>query len=100
MASQIVVATNATSPSTPVSGTLALYAKTDNKVYTKDSTGTELNIGQGATGGGSDLVFYNNGQTVTTAYSIPANTNAMTAGKITINAAVTVPTGSRWVIVG
>ena len=54
-----------------------------------------------ATGGGSDKIFWLNDQTVTTSYSIPSQTNAITAGPITVNngATVTVPSGSRWVIV-
>jgi len=57
-------------------------------------------IGGGATGGGSDSVFYENGQTVTTSYTVTATTNAMTAGPITINAGatVTVDAGGRWVV--
>lgn len=57
-------------------------------------------LGGGATGGGSDAVFYENGKTVTTNYTITSNTNAMSTGPITINAGVTVtvPSGSRWVI--
>ena len=57
-------------------------------------------IGGGATGGGADQVFYLNGQTVTTNYSIPSGQNAMSTGPITINSGVTVtvPTGSRWVV--
>ena len=52
-------------------------------------------------GGGSDLVFLENDQVVTTSYSITAGKNAMTAGPITINAGVTVtvPSGSVWTIV-
>lgn len=55
----------------------------------------------GATGGGSDQVFYENGQTVTTSYTITTGSSAMSAGPITINSGitVTVPTGSRWVVV-
>ena len=58
-------------------------------------------IGGGATGGGSDAIFYNNGQTVTTNYSIPSGQNAGTFGPITINSGVTVtvPSGSTWSIV-
>lgn len=58
-------------------------------------------IGGGATGGGSDDVFYENGQTVTTNYTLTTNKNAMSAGPITINSGVTVtvPSGSSWVIV-
>lgn len=55
----------------------------------------------GATGGGNDQIFYENGQTVTANYTITSGTNAMSAGDITIDTGVTVtvPTGSSWVIV-
>ncbi|MEY4863807.1 MAG: uncultured phage MedDCM-OCT-S45-C4 [Pseudomonadota bacterium] len=55
----------------------------------------------GATGGGSDRVFYENGQTVTTNYTISASRNAMSAGPVTVNAGVTVTVGAgqRWIIV-
>ena len=51
-------------------------------------------ISAGATGGGSDEVFYENGQTVTTSYTITNGKNAMAAGPITINSGVTVTVGS------
>lgn len=56
--------------------------------------------GGGATGGGTDAVFYNNGKTVTTSYSIPSGQNAHSVGPITVNSGVTVtvPSGSRWVV--
>jgi len=58
-------------------------------------------IGGGATGGSSDDVFYENGQTVTTSYTLSTGKNAMSAGPVTINAGatVTVPSGQSWVIV-
>ena len=58
-------------------------------------------IGGGATGGSSDDIFYENGQTVTTSYTITTNKNAVTAGPVTINSSVTVtiPSGSSWVVV-
>jgi hypothetical protein len=58
-------------------------------------------IGGGATGGGSDDVFYENGQTVTTNYTLTTSKNAVSAGPITINSGVTVtvPSGQSWVIV-
>jgi hypothetical protein len=58
-------------------------------------------IGGGATGGGTDQIFYLNGQTVTTSYSIPSGQNAGTFGPVTVNsgAVVTVPSGSTWSIV-
>lgn len=67
--------------------------------------GTRLQLGAtpatGATGGGSDKVFYENDQNVTADYTIPANKNAMSAGPITINTGVTVTvsTGATWTVV-
>ena len=68
--------------------------------YSKAS-GEAVIGGAGATGGGTDEVFYENGQTVTTNYELSAGKNAMCAGPITINSsvAVTVPSGATWVIV-
>lgn len=59
------------------------------------------NIGGGAAGGGQDAIFWNNGQTVTTSYSIPASTNAGTFGPVTISssATVTIPSSSTWTVV-
>tara|TARA_R110000796_G_scaffold64266_3_gene148943 strand:+ start:883 stop:2265 length:1383 start_codon:yes stop_codon:yes gene_type:complete len=56
--------------------------------------------GGGASGGGSDAVFYENGKVITTNYSITADTNAMSTGPLTVNSgvSVTVPSGSRWVV--
>nr|BAR21695.1 T7-like tail fiber [uncultured Mediterranean phage uvMED] len=51
-------------------------------------------ISAGATGGGSDEIFYENGQTVTTDYTITNGKNAMSAGPITIDSGVTVTVGS------
>lgn len=58
-------------------------------------------VGGGATGGGTDDVFIENGNTVTTNYTFTTNHNAVSAGPITVNngVSVTIPTGSRWVIV-
>ena len=54
-----------------------------------------------ANAGAINDVFYENSQTITADYTITSGKNAMTAGDITINTGVvvTVPTGSRWVIV-
>ena len=59
------------------------------------------NAAAGATGGGTDQIFYENGQTVTTSYTLSTNKNAVTAGPVTINSGVTVtvPSGSSWVVV-
>jgi len=55
----------------------------------------------GATGGGTDQIFWQNGQTVNTSYSIPASTNAGTFGPVSIasGATVTIPSSSSWTVV-
>lgn len=57
-------------------------------------------VGGGATGGGGNDIFYENSQVVTNNYTITTSKNAMSTGPITINSdiVVTVPTGSRWVV--
>ena len=57
--------------------------------------------GGGATGGGSDKVFHENGTTVTTNYTITNNMNAGTFGPVTINNGVTVTVGDGeyWTVV-
>ena len=84
--------------------TLTLVAGT-NVTITTDASTDSVTInstggGGGATGGGTDKIFFENGQTVTTSYSIPSGSNAMSTGPITINSGVTVtvPSGSRWVV--
>jgi hypothetical protein len=54
----------------------------------------------GASGGGPDQVFYLNDQSVTVSYNVPVGKNASTTGPITIDSGVivTIPSGSRWVI--
>lgn len=57
--------------------------------------------GGGARGGGSDLVFWENDQTVTASYTIRTGKQAGTFGPVTINSGVTVtiPSGSVWTVV-
>ena len=50
-------------------------------------------------GGGSDKIFYENGPTVTTAYTLTANYNAVSAGPVAVTANVTLTGTSEWVIV-
>ena len=72
------------------------------KVLGYTANGMEwVSAAAGATGGGTDKIFYENGQTVTTNYTITNNTNAMSAGPVTINngIAVTIGTGENWTIV-
>jgi len=57
-------------------------------------------LGGGATGGGSDQVFVENSDDVTTNYTITSGKNAMSVGPITVESGVvvTIPSGSRWVV--
>ncbi len=86
-------------PGSPVNGMIR-YNTTLNQFegYKASAWGA---IGGGATGGSSDDIFYENGQTVTASYQLTANKNAMSAGPITINSGVTVtvPSGASWVVV-
>lgn len=68
------------------------------EVYSNGAWGS---VGGGATGGGTDHIFYENSQVITADYTIPVGKNAMSAGDITINSGitVTVPSGSKWVII-
>jgi len=54
-----------------------------------------------AAGGGTDEVFFENDNAVTTNYTLQTGKNALSAGPITINSGVTVtvPSGQSWVIV-
>jgi len=44
--------------------------------------------------------FFENIQTISTSYTISANSNAVSAGPVTIASGITVtiPSGSRWII--
>ena len=90
--------TTAERPASPVNGQIR-YNTTLNQFegYTNGAWGS---LGGGATGGGSDQVFVENGVTVTTSYTLSTNKNAESVGPITINsgAVVTVPSTQRWVI--
>jgi len=101
----IIPYSSTTSGSTPSAGNMQTgeiaVNLTDRVMYTKNGSGTVVAIGNGATGGGGDQIFVQNGQTVTTSYTIPTNFNAMSTGPITINSAVvvTVPANSVWAII-
>jgi hypothetical protein len=76
---------------------------TDGQVLTYDTTNgwQAETAAAGATGGGTDQIFWENGQTVTTNYTITNGKNAMSAGPITINSGVTVTVGAGevWTVV-
>lgn len=54
----------------------------------------------GATGGGTDKVFVQNDQAITTSYTIPSGKNASSVGPVSIDAGatVTISANSTWVI--
>jgi hypothetical protein len=91
--------TTATRPAVPAEGQMGFNTSLDQfEGYNGSAWGP---LGGGATGGGTDQIFSLNGQTVTTNYTVPASTNALSAGPITIDTGVDVAitTGSNWVIV-
>lgn len=67
-------------------------------ILTTDDLGTGT---AGATGGGTDKVFYLNEQTVDTNYTVPSGHNALSSGPVTISngVTVTVTSGSSWSVV-
>ena len=76
------------------------YNETQNRFEGYKNTGWgELGGGAGATGGGTDQVFLETGQTITTTYSLTAGKNAITVSPtINNNVEVTVPTDATLVI--
>ena len=96
---KVPASTTANRSASPASGMFRF--NTDNvkfEGYNGTAWGT---VGGGATGGGSNEIFYENGQTVNADYTISSNKNAGTFGPITIDSSftVTVPSGSTWSIV-
>jgi hypothetical protein len=91
--------TTAQRPGTPNNGmirynsTLARY-----EGYSGSAWGQ---LGGGATGGGTDQVFYTNGQTVSTDFTLTGTLNAMSAGPIAVASGVTitVSSGATWTVV-
>ena len=97
---EIPSGTTAQRDGTPAAGYLR-FNTTDSSFEGYDgSAWGAIGGGGGATGGGGDQVFYENGQTITTSYTLTTNTNAMSTGPLTVNSgvSVTVPSGSRWVV--
>jgi trimeric autotransporter adhesin len=62
---------------------------------------TWTTITGGATGGGTDAIFWNNGITINNSYTIPTNNNSGTFGPVTIasGATITVGASSTWTVI-
>ena len=85
----------------PTGATGYIRFNSDNTAFEGYNGATWAAIGGGATGGGSDAIFWNNGQTVNNSYSIPASTNAGTFGPVSIasGAVVSIPSSSSWTVI-
>jgi hypothetical protein len=96
-AAKLSVGTTVQRP-TPVTG-MVRYNTTTGKFEGYGATAWGA-LGGGATGGGADQVFVENGQIVTTNYTLSTGFNAMSVGPITVNSGITVtiPSGARWVV--
>ena len=96
---QIPVGTTAQRPGSPSTGDFRFNSTTTSAEIYNGSEFTAVGGGAGATGGGTDEVFFESDQTATTSYSITANKNAHTVSP-TINSGVTitVPSGAILVI--
>lgn len=95
---QIPVGTTDQRPSSPSAGDLRFNSTTASaEIY--NGTGF-VAVGGGATGEGGDKCFYENDLTVTTSYTITANSGAHAVGPLVINSGVTltVPATSNLVI--
>ena len=90
--------TTAQRPVSPVNGEIR-YNTTTNQ-FEGYQGGEWGQLGGGATGGGGDEVFVENGVTVTTNYTLSTGKNAESVGPITVNSGITVtiPSTQRWVI--
>ena len=96
-----IFATAATGDLAPKTGSNLSFNSATGALTATSFVGSGANltdVDAGATGAGGDKIFYENGQTVTTNYTIGdtfgAACNAMAAGPITINSGVTVTVNS------
>jgi len=98
--SHITVVTSSTRPAAPAANQTILESDTGKLLAFIGGAWVEVS-GAGATGGGTNQVFYENDTTITSNYTITASKNAGTFGPVTINSGVTVtvPSGSVWSVV-
>ena len=103
-----IFATAATGDLAPKTGSNLSFNSNTGALTATSFVGSGANltdVDAGATGGGSDRVFFENGVSVATNYTIGttfgATANALSAGPITINAGITltIPSGSVYTVV-
>jgi hypothetical protein len=98
---QLPAGTSGNQPASPAVGMIR-YNTTNNEFEGYSGAPAQWQaLGGMPTGGGTDKIFYENGQIITTDYTVGPNENAMTAGSIVVNAGVTVTVsaGSTWTVV-
>jgi hypothetical protein len=95
---KLPVGTTATRPS---GETGLVRFNTDRNQFEGYNNTAWTGIGDQPVGGGTDRLFFENDQVMTTNYTITSGKNAMSAGPITVNPGVTltVPSGSTYTIV-
>jgi len=93
------VGTTAQRPGTPNNGMIRYNSSLSR--YEGYSGSAWGQLGGGATGGGTDQVFYTNDQSVDSDFTLTGTLNAMSAGPITIasGVTVTVSSGATWTVV-
>ena len=96
---KIPVGTTAQRPGSPATGELRFNSTLGSAEIYNGSAFAAVGGGAGATGGGSDEVFFESDQNVTTSYTLSSNKHAHTVSP-TINSGVTVtvPSGAILVI--
>ncbi len=96
----VAAGTDAQRPGSPNAG-MFRFNTDDNKFEGYDgSNWGEIGGGGGATGGGTDEVFMENGHQVNTDYELSSGKNAVSVGELTVinNVTVTIPSGRTWVV--
>ena len=83
---QMPVGATTDRPGTPADGMLRYNSTLDTFEGFSNNQWGAVGGGAGATGGGNDEIFFENDQTVTISYTIPATKNAMSTGPITLDA--------------
>ena len=96
----VAAGTTAERPGSPSAGMFRYNSQTSQFEGYTTSWGAIGGAGGGATGGGSDEIFVENGQTITTDYTLGTNKNASSVGDLAIDSGVTVtiPANATWVI--